>query len=67
MITEETKIQNTDLDTSIKNILSKCHIYTIADLLKCDIARLKRIRGLGRKSITNIVVYTHKNVFFFND
>ena len=45
MITEETKIQNTDLDTSIKNILSICRIYTVADLLKCDIPILKRIRG----------------------
>lgn len=67
MITEETKIQNTDLDNSIKNILSKCNIFTISDLIKCDIARLKRIRGLGKKSITKIVVYTHKNGFFFNN
>ncbi len=67
MITEETKIQNTDLDTSIKNILSRCQIYTIEDLLKCDIPRLKRIRGLGNERVKEILQLININGFYFND
>jgi|GEM_PF-6770372 len=65
MITEETKIQNTDLDTSIRNILSKCHIFTIGDLLKCDIPRLKRIRGLGNERVKEILHFINVNGFYF--
>lgn len=63
MITEETKIQNTELDKSIKNILSKCKIYTISDLLKCDVPRLKRIRGIGKESIRGILNFIEINGF----
>lgn len=67
MITEETKIQNTDLDTSIKNILSRCNIFTIEDLLKCDIPKLKRIRGLGKGRVKEILHFININGFFFNN
>ena len=67
MITEETKIQNTDLDTSIKNILSICRIYTVADLLKCDIPILKRIRGLGNERVKEILHFIKINGFDFNN
>jgi len=66
MITEETKIQNTELDTSIKNILSRCNIFTISDLLKCDIPRLKRIRGLGNERVKEILHFININGFYFD-
>lgn len=66
MITEETKIQNTELPKRIKNILSRCNIFTIKDLMNRDIDRLYRINGLGSKSINNIINYVGDNGFFFN-
>ncbi len=66
MITEEAKIQNTDLDTSIKNILSRCNIFTVSDLLKCDIPRLKRIRGLGNERVKEILHFININGFYFD-
>lgn len=67
MITEETKIQNTDLPKNIKNILSRCNIFTIKDLVKNDIQRLYRIRGLGKKSIKTILGFVNDSGFFFNN
>jgi len=67
MITEETKIQNTELDTSIRNILSRCHIFTVKDLLKCDIPRLKRIRGLGAERVKEILHFLNINGFHFDN
>jgi DNA-directed RNA polymerase alpha subunit len=66
MITLETKIQNTDLDTSIKNILSRCYIYDINDLVKTDIPGLKRIRGLGIERVKEILNFMHDNGLYFN-
>jgi DNA-directed RNA polymerase alpha subunit len=64
MITEETKIQNTDLPQYIKDVLSTCHIFTIADLCKCDITRLMRIRTFGKGRIMVINNYLNDNGFF---
>lgn len=64
MITEETKIQNTGLPPYIKDVLSRCCIFTIADLCKCDIARLMRIRTFGKSRITIINNYLNDNGFF---
>ena len=63
----ETKIQNTNLNTSIKKILSICNIYTIEDLLRLDIERLKRIRGLGNKRIKEILNLIKENGLHFNN
>lgn len=67
MIKPDTKIQSTEISKRIKNILSKCNIFTIENLMNCDLARLKIIRGLGENSIREIVTYTHKHGCFFKD
>jgi len=67
LITEETKIQNTELPKRIKNILSNCHIYTIEDLIKCDKSRLMRIRGFGKANIMVLVNFVNDSGFYFNN
>lgn len=64
MITEETKIHNTELSKQTKNILSRCRIYNINDLINIDIQRLYRIYGLGSVRINEIIFYLGDNGFF---
>ncbi len=66
MITEETKIQNTTLPKSIKNILSRCNIFTVKDLLK-DKDRLMRIRGIGFGNYGYIIRFVNDNGFNFDN
>lgn len=64
MITEETLIKQTGMPYSIKNILIRCYIYTIGDLIKRDIEGLKRINGIGNNRINKINQYLNENGFF---
>ena len=64
MIKLETKIQNTDLPKTIRNIFSRCHIFTINELVNCDFYRLLRIRGIGKARLSKVNSYLNDNGFF---
>ena len=67
MITEDTKIADCDLSIYIKNKLVNTQIETIKDVLKHDIAYLMKFRGLGRKSVREIVHFVNINGLYFNN
>lgn len=67
MITEETKIIDCDLSIYVKNKLINAKIETIKQLLKNNISSLMKFRGLGVKSINQILIFTNKNGFNFKN
>jgi len=67
MITEDTKIIDCDLSIYLKRKLINAKIETVKQLLEIKPSYLVKFRGLGVKSINQILIFTHKNSFYFND
>jgi DNA-directed RNA polymerase alpha subunit len=67
MIKLETKISETELNENIKKVLIENNINTITDLMKCKLLDLSKLKGIGKKSRLQIVLFTHKNGYFFKD
>lgn len=65
MTTEETKIVDCDLSIYVKKKLISLKIETIKQLLDNEINDLTKFRGLGTKSINELLIFTHKNGFYF--
>lgn len=51
------KIEDTPLSARAKNNLRVCDIYTVADLSAYSVPEVEKFRGMGEKTLTEIVDY----------
>ena len=51
------KIEDTPLSVRAKNLLRICDIYTVADLSAYSVPEVEKFRGMGEKTLTEIVDY----------
>lgn len=67
MIKPDTKILETELNINIKKVLTENNVNTITDLMKYKLSDLTKFKGIGKKLRLQILLFTHKNGYFFKD
>lgn len=67
MIKPDTEISETELNENIKKVLTENNINTITDLMKYKLLDLSKLKGIGKNSRRQILLFTHKNGYFFKD
>jgi len=63
MITEETFIINCNISLRVEKIIIMCKIYQVKDLLNYSIYDLAKFRGIGKKSLYELIEFVAKNGF----